>query len=598
VARAGRARGPGATPRFYSGAAHSCGMGTGGRRQGAAGRAAGAPGAPHSSGGGEPGPRVDMPEPPARSASGRQGALDRVMYALAKEKKLSGAIGSHLDRMRPDSPLAMWDGLFFELHHLNEPKLASKIADVCKEIRTNAWRGIVDDDGLLSHLGPMLSQFTYSSDDAAESLRFKIASMSNTVRASFVPGEKVRALVVNMAKFGSLQDYRMIRAIVEELYVRRDNLWGACGICEDILRFSGRDKSRMMASTLVEDMVGDVLAELQRIKSRDYAFSVDRGIFPLLASPADPSHGRLLERLVMLLVRRASSLGLAVPRDPSGSARLFWASALAHRVSAHTRRFRPEEIVRHAKLRHERAFGFLGLGHVMAVSRLHSRGHALVENASSAIALQMLAGVRAPLPLEQDALGLLDSLLGHMGSLGIDAGPEAEKKWRAGMLGPRLWGSLLEMEALLRLRAANVGVRPAPGGHGVALELDGLRVEAHSPLDGLPPEQDRAERDGSHEDPVDMLGRAGHAGEARRTMVIVDCTVGAPVGLEALAGVLSPGFAPDGQPGALCLVRREHDSHEHLLVKNPHIAEILDSATDPVRRALGVDIAGSGATAP
>lgn len=545
--------------------------------------------------------RVPMRPPPEGDAPGRQKALARVMSELEERNKLSVALRSHLRRMRHDSPLEMWDGLFFELHSIGESSLAGRIAGVCKEMRASAWKKIVDDDGMLLHMRPMLSQFAYAGDDAAESLRFKLASMSDTVRASLVPGKKVRALAVNMARFGSLADSRMVRVVVEELYVRRGHLWEACGICEDIMRFSGRDRGRMMASTLVEDIVGDVLAELQRLKSRDYAFSEGMGLLPLLASPADPSRDRLLERLVVLLVRRTASLGLAATRGPRGGARLFWASALAHRVSAHTRRFDPETIARHAELRHRRSFGFLGLGRAAAASRLDARAHALAENASSAIALRGLAGVRPPLPPGQDALGFLDGLLGRMELHGIDADPEAMKKWRAGMLGSRLWASLLEMEAHLRLRLAGAGVRAAPGARGVALELDGLRVEAYSPLDGRPPEHDRGERPagaGSGAAP-DMFGQAGRGGGARHTMVMVDCTAGAPAGLETLAGVLSPGFSPGGQPGALCLVRREHWRHERLLVKSPYREQqIPDSVTGPVMRALGLDMAVPGGTAP
>lgn len=503
--------------------------------------------------------------------------------------------------MRPDSPLEMWEGLFFELHSIEEHKLAERIADVCKEIRTNAWKKIVDDEGILLHLRPMLSQFTYASGDAAESLRFKIASMSGTIRSTLVPGKKVRALVVDMARFGSLADDRMIRMAVEELYVRRDHLWEACGICEDIVKFSGRDKNRMLASTLVDEIVGDVLAELQRLRSRDYAFSVDRGLLPLLASPADGSRDRLLERLVQLLVRRASPLDLAVTHSPRGGARLFWASALAHRVSAHTRWFEPGVIARHAERRHRRSFAFLDLGRATAVSRLEAHGHALVENASSAIALRRLAGVRAPLPSGQDALGILDGLLGNMELHGIDAGPEAMAKWRVGMLGPRLWASLLEMEAHLRLRVAGARALPVPGGRGVALELDGLRVGAYSPLDGQPPEHDRATRagDAGNRAAGGVFGQAAPAGKARRAVVIVDCTVGAPAGLDALAGVLAPDFSMAEQLDALCLVRREHGRREHLLVKNPYRAEQFpDSVADPVMRALGLDIAEPDSTAP
>lgn len=542
-----------------------------------------------------------MRPPPERDTSSRQKALDRVMSQLATADKLSGTLRSYLGRMRPDSPLEMWDGLFFELHSIGESKLAGRIADVCKEIRINAWKGIVSDDGILLHLRPMLSQFAYAGDDAAESLRFKLASMSDTVRTTLVPGEKVRELVVNLARFGSLADARMVRVTVEELFVRRDHLWEACGICENILRFSGRDKGKMMASTLVEDVVGDILAELQRLRSDDYAFSVDRGLLPLLASPADGSHDRLLERLVSLLVRRAGSLGLVATRGPRGGARLFWASALAHRVSAHARRFRPEEIVRHAELRHRRSFGFLGLGRATAASRLEARAHALAENASLAIALRRLAGVRAPLPPGQDALRLLDDLLGHMERSGIDAGSEAMKKWRAGMLGPRLWGSLLEMEAHLRLRMAGAGARVAPGARGVALELDGLRVEAYSPLDGWPPEHDRAAQAAGAGRMAgdDMFGQAGRGEGARQTMVVVDCMVGAPAGLETLAGVLSAGFSPGGQPGALCLARRERGRHELLLVNSPYREQqIPGPVTDPVMRALGLDIGERGTAAP
>jgi len=80
---------------------------------------------------------------------------------------------------------------------------------------------------------------------------------------------------------------------------------------------------------------------------------------------------------------------------------------------------------------------------------------------------------------------------------------------------------------------------------------------------------------------------------------MVDCTAGAPAGLETLVGVLSPGFSPGGQPGALCLARREHWRHERLLVKSPYREQqIPDSVTGPVMRALDLDMAVPGGTAP
>lgn len=520
-----------------------------------------------------------------------QKALDGVRAALERKDKLTPALLSYLEGMRDDSPVESWDRLCFELSALGEPNLAGGIARICRDKRTEAWSGIDGDDGLLSHIAPMCAQFGYSGDDATESLRFKLASVSDTVSDGVRPAEKMRAFMVNMARFGSTADDRMIRAVAEEVYVRRGHLVRLCDICGDILRFSGRDRGRLMSSTLVEDIVGAVLAELPRMHGRAHASSVARGLFPLIPYIGEHSPDEVLGRCKELLACRAKSFRLAVPRAPRGRIGIVWASALAHRISARAQESSPDEIVRHARRHHPRSYMFLGLNRARATSRLAERGAPMVENASSAIALRGLAGVRDPLPVGQDALGLLDAMLGHMGRLGIAASPAATKRWRSGMLGTRLWGSLLEMEMHLRLGMAGAGARavPAPGGRGIPLELGACRVEAYSPLDGEPPGDGHA-GDPGHDSAGDMFGRTRPAGEAGRTVVVVDCTMGAPADPEDMESMLAPALDSDMQPGALCLVRREWGRHEHTLLKSRRSA-IPDPAARAIGRALDMDLA-------
>ncbi|MDD9808820.1 MAG: hypothetical protein OXU25_03170 [Thaumarchaeota archaeon] len=526
-----------------------------------------------------------------RRGGSRQRALDDVRAALDKKGKLTPALLSYLEGMRGDPPVESWDRLCFELSAIREAGLAAAIARVCRDKRTEAWAKIDGDDGLLSHILPMCAQFGLSSDDSVESIRFKLASMSDTVSDGVRPAERMRAFMANMARFGSMADDRMIRAIAEEVYVRRGHLGRLCDICGDMLRFTGSDRNRLAASTLVEDIIGAVLAELHRMHGRAHAHSTDADIFPLVIYIGEHSPDKLLDRCVDLLARRARLLRLAVPRAPRGRVGIIWASALAHRISVRAQESCPEEIVLHARRHHPRAYRFLGLNRARAASRLEEGGALLAENASTAIARLRLAGVRDALPTGQDALGLLEAMLGCMEGEGTGAGPAVMKKWRSGMLGQRLWGSLLEMEMHLRLRIAGAGVLAvaAPFGHGVAMEADGCRVEAYSPLDGCPPEGGRAGK--ASPGAEDMFGRARPGGETGRTIVAVDCTMGAPVDLEDTANMLVPALGSGAQPGALCLVRREWGRHEHALLKNPRSAQqIPDSAAGLIARALEIDL--------
>lgn len=539
---------------------------------------------------------VSMLEARPRGDS-RQEALEGVRETLDKRGKLTGAFLSYLEGMRADSPVESWDRLCFELSALRETNLAGEIARICRDMRTEAWAEIDGDDGLLSHILPMCAQFVYSRDDATESIRLKLASMSDTVSSSTRPAGKMHAFMVNMARFGSMADDRMILAIAEELYIRRGHLGSLCDICGDILRFSGRDRARLMVSTLVEDTIGSILNELQRLHVRAYASSVDSGLFPLIAHIGEHSPDALLDKCVKLLARRARSLGLAVPSAPRGHIGAIWASALAHRISARTQVYDPDQIARHAGRYYRRSYGFLGLSHARAVSRLGKHGIILVENASSAIALRELAVVRDPLPTGQDALGLLEIMLGRMERLGIAADPAVTKKWRSGMLGSRLWGSLLEMEMHLRLKIAGSRVLavPVPGGRGIVLDLGDCHVEAYSPLDVAPTENARAARssDLGPGTEGDMFGRARSGDEADRTVVAVDCTMGTPADLEDMAGMLAPALDSGRQPGALCLVRREGTRLAHAFLENSGHAEIQNSATMAIRRALELDLAKS-----
>lgn len=520
-------------------------------------------GAARSAGGGAAARAVSMLDSiPGKGP--RQAALGAVRAALAR----NGGAPPSLVSMRADSPVESWDRLFVELEEMGEGSLAERVAVICRGMRQDMWQAIDGDPAMLAQVYPMCDQFYSARDDAVAGLRYGLAAVSDAASASFRPGREMRDAIVNMARFGSMADDRAIRVIVEELYVRRGHHGPALDICSDIMSFRGHDRGRMLSSTLVEGIVGDVLSAVR--DSQDEA--PEPGAFaPPRPSPRESAQA--LERCMRILRRRARSLGISVPPGAGGGA-LLEASALALRISGRRQARLPGEIARHAGLHHPRSHRFLRLDLQSSLSRLARPGSPLARNASAEMASR--GGARRG----HGALGLLEALLERMELGGISAG--ATKKWQDGIRGTRLWGTLLEMEMYLRLRLVGARVSVACGGGGAPLELGGCRLGVHSPLDAAWPGRAGARTlDG-------LLGAGG-----RRTVVVADCPQGVLPGRGALRDRLAPCLAAGRGPGALFLVRRSGGRYTHEILESPSPERrVPNTVKGAIRRALGENISG------
>jgi len=535
----------------------------------------------------------------------RQQALDAARGALAKRKKLSGHVLECLDRTRADSLPESWDRLFFELLNLDEDDLAASMARISKEMRQDLWTGIRGDGDMIAQITPMCAHFTRARDAAVGDLRHKLAAMSDSVPGSFRPGSEMRALVVNMARFGSMADDRMIRVIIDEVYIRNGHHDGVCDICEDILGFTGCDRHRMLSSTLVEGLVGAVLAELQR----PMAFPTDGEFSPLMPDPGERLRpASLLARCRRILRSRAGSLGLDVPPGPGGDS-LQRAMALALSLSGRKDMPGQAEIFAQVRQRHPRSYGFLlrgaippmvtGSAHIAPPAkgdpaRLAPRSSPLAQSIISAMASRGQGHMRPVTHFRQNALWLLDLLLDGMDRAKAGADARTMKMWRAGLRGRRMWGCLLEMELYLRLRLAGASPSAVPAAAGAitALELYGCRVEAHSAMDGAA--RGDAARAG---DPAARIAE-GILGDARlvvegnpKTVAIVDCPPWLCPDLGQLEGRLRAARALGHWQGALYLVQHDRGHYAHRLLKNPGpAAHIPNRALRLVARALRLDI--------
>lgn len=539
-----------------------------------------------SAGGKEPmqggGPKMDL----------RQTLAD-VRDALEKRKRPPPEdILSLLARMDEGSQPAEWDELFYSLVALGEKRPADRVAEACRHVRLLAWMEIDDDASVLSEVRPMLEQFALTVDDAEESLRAMLVAMSTAARRPFQPGREMRAFIVNMARFASVMDDRVIRAIVEELYVRRGHHGRVCDICSDMLEFRGLDRRRMASSTLVEDLLGAVLARMQHARARVPSPAAHGGDSVLLPDLGASLRDRELDRCAAILGRRARSLGLAVPPAPTGGNALSWAMALALGIAARRQPYSPTELAEHAKLYHPRSHGFLRLGHPSALSRLADPGSRLAQNILLAMTSERLARSGGALRFGQDALGLLDVLLECVDRSGFVGGSAVTKKWRAGIRGSRLWESLLDMEIRLRLWVVASPMGLDPGRGGAVLGLDGCRVETRSCMDDMPPAHGGATQDGDPASRVasDMLGQSRLAGVGM-AVTIVDCPAELFPDLGMLAARLERLLSSGGHPGALYLVRRDGGRYAHKFLKNPNSPTgISGAAKSLIERSLGLDI--------
>ena len=534
----------------------------------------------------------------------RQRALDDVRAALDKKEMLSEEMHSHLERLRADSAPESWDRLFFWLVSVREKALADQIASICRDVRLDMWKSVSNDEEMLSQLLPMCDQFNHESDASIASLRTKLGAMSHVTRGSFRPGQDMLDSITKMAKFGSTASDQMIRVIVEELYIRRGHHEQVCSLCAEILKFRGHDRHRMLSSTLVEDLLGAVLAEMRNRQNPDFAKSIAREFSPLRPYRGDSlRHNRLLGQCVKILERRARSLGLGVPPAHDGADQLARASALALGISERRQGPTPAEIARHVDRHYPLSHGFLCLGQPATAALLARPGLPLAQSILLAMTSHKLAGIRHTPHSWQNALATLEMLLGCKRTVGIRVGSRATKRWQAEMRGLRMWGCLLEMEMYLRLKMSGSDVATSSKVGGLpALELDGLHVEIYSALDDAWASGRAVTTQPA--DPVDALAKSAFGDSPlrdkdtpsgrvpRKVMVIADCPLGLFPDLAALKVRLATALESDVRLGAMFLLRRNRGRYAHAFLKNPsRAAQIPNSAKTLIEQALRINIA-------
>lgn len=212
--------------------------------------------------------------------------------------------------IRPNSVAEAWDGLHVELMRLGEGAMAEAAAGEAREARAEAWRSMRGDADVISQVALMGEQSVSSHASCVNAYRQKLAAMA-ACSGPLRPGREMEDHVVDMARFGSAAEDWMTMAVIDELYLERGLYEEACAVCERMLGFEGHDRHRMMASTLVEDALGALLAHLERCEDPAYVERMIEGGTPISPRCREGEHLEgLALRCLGLLERRAGDLGL------------------------------------------------------------------------------------------------------------------------------------------------------------------------------------------------------------------------------------------------------------------------------------------------
>lgn len=458
--------------------------------------------------------------------------------------------------MRPNSVAEAWDGLYLELVRLKEAALAEAVAAEGRQARGEAWQSMSSDGDVISQMAPMGEQFASSHASSVHMYRQKIAAMAAHAKP-FRLGPEMEDHVVDMARFGSMADDWMARVVIDELYLERGMYDEVVSICARILEFRGHDKHRMAASTLVEDILGALLAHLERCEDARYVDGMASRGMPISPKCKEKGHreGLALECLGAL-ERRAAGLGLGIRPRAAEANLLRRASDYALKVGARTTMPGAGEIARHVRENYPESYAFLGLDDPGVAERAAKMQVPLAEG------IPARAGPSRP---ASEALEALEPMLRFKREGGVGTKPETLQRWRDGILGERLWACLFEMGVYLRLVRAGAEVEAdveLPGGEGggaqADLRVNGCLAGVHSPLDRRVLAHGRAARianpDDALVDLVVMGAQARNVGGGG-TVAIVNCPGGELGSAEALRERMRPRLAAASQPGAVFLVK-------------------------------------------
>ena len=520
----------------------------------------------------------------------RRAVLGHVRAELASRGGAAHAHAADLaGRMMPNSVAEAWDGLRLELARLGEGALAEAVARECQQARGEAWQSMSSDGDIISQVVPMGEQFTSSHAASVNAYRQKVSAMAECARP-FRLGADMEDHVVNMARFGSMADDWMTRVLIDELYLERGMYEAVIGICRRIAGFEGCDRQRMMASTLVEDVLNSLLGHLGRCESPGHVDDMAKRGMPISPECGDRGYlDGLKEDCLGLLVGRARDLGLGIEPDHGERSLLRRATDYALKVRARQTTHGAGEIVAYVRDNYPASHEFLGLGGARAAARMANARTPLVESVSVQIELGRIARIRNTEAPTDGALDALEPMLGLIKGKGIGIKAKTLSRWRDGMLGGQMWESLFEMEVCLRLAEvgasveADVEIPKAGGGRAeVDLEADGCLVEAYSPRDAEIRELARATHAKSPGmamvDYVTGKPQMRHVGE-RQAAVVVNCPAGEFADIEAVKPRMEERLAATTQPGAVFYVKDGSDPAVATCLVNGNAAAAIPDKT-------------------
>jgi len=382
----------------------------------------------------------------ARDDLAGRGCWDDASYARAIEL---------LDMLTPTSGHAAWCKLRDELVRLGDGT-ARLVGPECELVKSDTLRGISRDSELVPKLREECSQFLRDHWSRLSDFERSLEGMMRDVDGRAKGGARTRECIVDMARFGSGADDMLVLRVILAVYVESGMYAEACAACEDILGFDGEDKNRMVASTLVERVVDNILLRLSE-------------------APAKDPDGTLVRRCVGILKRRSDDLGLN--RVPGRETDVRGASRLASSIIARRRLKTAEEVDTWIRVRYPLSYEFLNLGDM--AGRLLETGPRLVEHVSAYMRHEELveAGRRSHRP--KGALDELERLLQLARERGLDRG-RGFKEWGGAMGRGAPWGAISKARICLRLSLEGTGAElrpPTDNGASADLRMGGCHLK-------------------------------------------------------------------------------------------------------------------------
>lgn len=477
-----------------------------------------------------------------------------------------------LDHMEPDAALTAWEMLYHKLERAGSA-LAQVAAAEYRLARSDTWKSMGAGADMIPHLTAMCVRFDEARHEALGKMRTELyTALGSASRAACLDPE-MQSYVTNFARFGSRADDEMTLLIVDEMYIRRGLPEGACGICEEILKFEGLDRDRMASSRLFEGIMLKVLGAMENRNKKE------RGLVP---------------RCRELLERRSDLLKLGIRPNPDENNELRALSDFVSDLSARRRIYPAGEIGRHVAENYPRSHAFLGLGNETNLREMVESRSPLAANLSAHIGAQKAAAARKVSYEGGSALVRLEAMVGLL----EEAAPRTTVmgKWREGIRGRQLWESLFEIEMYLRLAQAGADVAPdvRVGKKVVDLEFDGCYAEVYSPLESevLVPNHVVTTRDPGTYFMGNVLskGQLGAVGD-HETLMVVECPIGLYSNVADLGQKMQGLLEEARQPGGVLFVLATGmPRRDYTLMQNPGSARPLSEATmGTVRRAMELE---------